>query len=91
MTLWESAGHTGTLTTEAVVRRCSVKKIFLIMSQNTNENTCIKVSFLNKVAGGLQLYQKKTLAQVFSCEFCEVFKNTLFHRTPPMVASASDC
>ena len=85
MTLWESAGHTGTLTTEAVVRRCSVKKIFLTMSQNTNENTCTKVSFFYLVAGGLQLYQKKTLAQV------EVFKNTLFHRTPPMVASASDC
>ena len=25
---------------------------------------------------------KKTLAQVFSCEFCEIFKNTHFWRTP---------
>ena len=30
----------------------------------------------------LQLYQKETLAQVFSCEFCEIFKNTFFERTP---------
>ena len=30
--------------------------------------------------GGLQLYLKKTLAQVFSCEFYEIFKNT-FYRT----------
>ena len=27
--------------------------------------------------------KKETLTQVFSCEFCEVFKNTFFHRTPP--------
>ena len=31
----------------------------------------------NKVAG-----LKQTLAQVFSCEFCEISKNTFFHRTP---------
>ena len=30
---------------------------------------------------------KETLAQVFSCEFCEISKNTFFHRTPPVVAS----
>ena len=27
------------------------------------------------------------LAQVFSCEFCEIFKNTFLHRTPPVAAS----
>ena len=33
--------------------------------------------FLNKVGGlALQLHQKETLAQVFSCEFCEILKNT---------------
>ena len=29
----------------------------------------------------------KDLAQVFSCEFCEIFKNTFFHRTPLVIAS----
>ena len=24
--------------------------------------------------------KKETLTQVFSCEFCEVFKNTFFHK-----------
>ena len=24
---------------------------------------------------------------MFSCEFCEIFKNTFFHRTPPVAAS----
>ena len=41
---------------EAVVQRCFGKKMFLEISQNSQENTCARVSF-NKVAGlGLQLY-----------------------------------
>ena len=32
--------------TEAVGRRCSVKKMFLKISQNSQENNCAKVSFL---------------------------------------------
>ena len=31
---------------EAVVQRCSVKKVFLDILQNSQENTCAKVSFL---------------------------------------------
>ena len=30
---------------------------------------------------------KKRLAQVFSCEFCEISKNTFSYRTPPVPAS----
>ena len=30
--------------------------------------------------------KKETLAQVFSCELCEIFRNTFSHRTP-VVAS----
>ena len=37
------------LSTEAVVRRCSVKKMFLKISQNSQENTCVRVSFLIKL------------------------------------------
>ena len=45
------------LASEAVVQRCSVKKVFLEISQNTQENTCTRVSFLIKLqASGLQLY-----------------------------------
>ena len=46
--------------------------MFVEISQNLQENTCARVSFLNKVAG------LRPLAQVFSCEFCEIFKNTFF-------------
>ena len=35
--------------TEAVVRRCSVKKVFLKFLQNSQENTCARVSFLIKL------------------------------------------
>ena len=50
------------IVTEAVVRRCSVKKVLLEISQNSQENTCAR-AFLNKVAG---------LGQVLSYEFCEI-------------------
>ena len=30
--------------------------------------------------------KKETLAQVFSCEFCEIFKNTFFYRTTPVAS-----
>ena len=62
------------LGTEAVVQRCSVKKVFLEISQNPQENTCARVSFLIKL-------------QVFSCEFCEISKDTFFYRTPLVAAS----
>ena len=56
-------------TTEAVARRCSVKK-----------HPCQSL-FFNKVTGLRQpatLQKKKTLAQALSCEFCEIAKNTFF-------------
>ena len=34
---------------EAVIQRCSVKKVFLEISQNLQENTCARVSFLIKL------------------------------------------
>ena len=30
--------------------------------------------------------KKETLMLVFSCEFCEIFRNTFFHRTSPVAA-----
>ena len=35
----------------------------------------------------INFIKKETLAQVFSCEYCLIFKNTFFHRTPLVVAS----
>ena len=50
--------------------------------------TCARVSFFNKVAGKVcNFIKKESLAQVFSCEFCEISKNTFFYRTPLVAAS----
>ena len=58
-------------------RRCSLKKVFLKIPQNGQENTSVRVSSLIKLQGwGLQLFIKETLEHVFPCEFCEIFKNT---------------
>ena len=52
------------------------KKSVLKFSQNSQENTCVRASFLIKLQ-----------VQVFSCEFCEIFKNTFLYRTPPVAAA----
>ena len=57
------------LFSEAATKGVLKKKLFL-ETQNSQGNTCARV-FFNKVAG-------LTLAQVFSCEFCEISKSTFF-------------
>ena len=72
---------------EALALRYSVKKVFLEISQNSQENICARFSFLIKLqASDRQFYEKKTLAQVLSCEFYEIFKKTFSYRTPPVAA-----
>ena len=66
-----------------MAQRCSVKTVFLEISQNSQENTCARVSFLIKLQAACNFIKKETLAQVFSCEFYEISKNTFSYRTPP--------
>ena len=61
------------LFTEAVSQRCSVKNVFLKISQISQENTCARDSFLIKLHA--------------SGEFCKISKNTFSHRTTPVAAS----
>ena len=71
--------------TEAVARGCSVKKVFLEILQNSQESTCARVPFFDKIAGqACNFIKKEILAQVFSCEFCEISKKTFSYRTPPV-------
>ena len=46
--------------------------------------------FFSKVAGACNFIKKEALAQVFSCEFCEISKDAFFYRTPLVAASAFD-
>ena len=50
----------------------------------TGKHLCQSLYF-DKVAGNF--IKIETLAQVFSCEFCEISKNTFYYRTPPVAAS----
>ena len=71
------------LCTEVVTWRCSVENVSLKFLQNSQENTCARISFLISwwpEAGSF--IEKESLAQVFSYEFCEMFKKTFFYRTP---------
>ena len=72
---------------EAVVQRCSVKEVFLEISQNSQENTSGRVSFLIKLRSkACNFIKKEALAEVFSCEFCEISKNTFLRKTALVAA-----
>ena len=43
-----SSSYTNLVSLEAVVQWCSVKQVFLEVSQDSQENTCARVSFLIK-------------------------------------------
>ena len=54
-----------------------MKKVFLKILQNSQENSFTVVSFLIKFqAEAWNLIKKEALAQEFYCEICEIFKNT---------------
>ena len=73
---------------EAAIRGVLKRKLFLEISQNSQENTCARVSSLIKLQGSMcNFIKKETLAQVFSCKFCQIYKNRFLHRTPLVAAS----
>ena len=54
----------------------------------SHRKTPVLESLFNKVAGlRFVTLLKKPPTQVFSCEICETFKNTYFHRILPVAAS----
>ena len=62
-----------------VSQRCSVEYVFLKISQNSQENTCVRVSFLIMAqAEGSNIVEKEAVAQLFSCEICDIFKSKFY-------------
>ena len=61
------------------------------VSQNSLENTCAGVS-LYQVTGSqaFNFIKKEIRTHVFSCEFCEIFKNTFFREYLRATVSAPD-
>ena len=79
---------------EAVARRCSVKNVFLEISQNSQENACgnsieNKTEKRDSIAEAYNSIQKETLAQVqvLSSKFCKISKNTFSWGTLLVAAS----
>ena len=67
-------------------QRCSVRiGVLRKFAKFTGKHLCLRI-FLNKV-----VIKEETLAQVFSCKFCELFKNTYSYRTPLVAASLVCC
>ena len=58
-------------------KRCSIKQLFLKMSQYSQERTCVGV-FSDKVAGlqAVTLLKRDTPTKVISCESCKKSTNT---------------
>ena len=65
------------------------KKMFLNIWQNSRENICVVVSFLNKV-GGLRpatILKKRLQNRCFPMNSNKIFINTFLYITTPMNAS----
>ena len=62
---------------EVVVRMCSVKKMFQEISQNSEENTGVRVSFLLNFFY-LNFIKIETLAQLFSVDFAKILRTPFF-------------
>ena len=55
-------------------------KVFLKISQHLQEKKCVGAFFNNVASRGPANLIKEILWQVFSCEYCELFKNTYFEK-----------
>ena len=55
---------------EPAAQRCSVKKVFLKVSQNSQENTCARVSFLTK----MQVSAKRLWHRYFPVNFVKILR-----------------
>ena len=64
------------------------KGVLINFTKFTGKHLCQSL-FFNKVAGlrPAFLFKKETLEQVFSCQFCEISKNTFFIEHPSTTAS----
>ena len=71
---------------------CVIYKCFMIKMLQLLRCKFVMIEIADKPwqiigLGPATLLRKKTLAQVFCCEFCEIYKNTFYYRTPPLAAS----
>ena len=64
--------------TEAVAQRSSVKKVFLEISQNSQENTCARVLFSIKLRPPATLLKKRLWHRCFPLNFAKFLRTSFF-------------
>ena len=64
----------------------SKKRVRRNFAKFTGKHLCQSLFFTKVTCLRPATFLRKTLAQVFSCEFCEISKNTFFHRAPLVAA-----
>ena len=67
-------------------QRCSIKKVFLEILQNSREDTCARVSFLIK-PGPATLLKRRLWHRSFPVNFAKFLKTPFLQRTPLVAAS----
>ena len=65
---------------EAAIREVLWKRCSKNFTKFTGKHLCSSLFYNNFI-------KKETLAQVFFCEFCEIFKNNFSDKTPLVAAS----
>ena len=63
--------------------------MFLKISEYSQKNTCVRISFWIKLPQASNFIKKETPTKVFSSEFWETFMNIFSHTTPPVAAFES--
>ena len=64
---------------EAVTQMCSVKKMFLVISQNSQESTWARVSFSTKLHAAT-LLKKRLYHKFFPVSFAKFLRTPLFKK-----------
>ena len=79
--LWTTASMTPKyeiLIVRSSHQRCSTKKVFLKILQNSQGSTCVSLFLIKFQASASSTSKKEILAKVFSREFCKIFNTTFF-------------
>ena len=63
---------------EVVAHRCSVKKVFLEILQNSQGNVCARVSFSIKLQAPITLLKKRLWHRCFPVNFAKFLRTTFF-------------
>ena len=70
------------------LQKHSSRAVLKNFAKFTGKHLCQSLFFNKVTVLACNFTKKEALAQMFSCEFCEIFKNTFFYRKPLVAASA---